>query len=93
MQACFSDEQVRQVFLNCQTQIGRLKISDQERAIVEHIESAGYQDSVGIASVFCCSVQSASARLKRLFEKGYLQRTEYTAKSGGIEFRPCITFR
>jgi predicted transcriptional regulator len=38
-----------------------------------------------VAAVFGVSIQSASARLKKLFDKGYLTRTEVAAETGGIE--------
>jgi len=32
------------------------------------------------------SIQNASAKLKKLYNSGYLSRSEETAESGGIEF-------
>jgi predicted transcriptional regulator len=39
-----------------------------------------------VAAIFGISLQSASARLKKLFDKGYLTRKEVAAETGGIEF-------
>jgi predicted transcriptional regulator len=39
-----------------------------------------------LATRLGCSIQSASARLSRLWRRGYLTREEHTAPSGGIEY-------
>ena len=42
--------------------------------------------SYSLAAKLLITVQSASGRLKALYEKDYLIRTEVTAESGGIEY-------
>jgi len=39
-----------------------------------------------VSTVFNVSIQSASARLKRLYTIGYLTRKQLTAESGGVEY-------
>lgn len=42
--------------------------------------------SYSLADKLLISVQSASSRLKIMYEKEYLTRTEVVAESGGIEY-------
>jgi predicted transcriptional regulator len=46
-------------------------------------------DGVGsahVSNILEISIQSASIRLKTLYEKGYVTREEIASESGGIEF-------
>jgi|GEM_PF-3838049 len=87
MTKLFTNEQVRDFFFHCpEHKIHAMKISASEREILAYIKRTNGTTSVNVADVFSISIPSASTRLKRLLEKGYLKRVEVLAKTGGLEY-------
>ncbi len=54
--------------------------------ILRFIKSYEHISTAQLALQFNLSVQSASGQLKRLYERGYLKRTEAVQSSGGLEY-------
>lgn len=68
------------------SEVKTLIISSGDAKIIEFLE-LGEATASEVAAVFCCSLQSASTRLKKLFNIGYLGRTSTIQDSGGVEYR------
>lgn len=83
----YTDKEVREFFYYCEEhKIHALKISASDREILSYVGRTICTTSANVSDVFSISIPSASTRLKRLLEKGYLKRFERLAKSGGIEY-------
>lgn len=65
--------------------VKELMISTGDDDLMLHIDF-GENTSGKIATTFAISVQSASARLEKLYRKGYLTRKSVQQDSGGYEW-------
>jgi DNA-binding MarR family transcriptional regulator len=83
----FTADDIRAMMLNNKDQIDRLRISDLERSMFNYIDGFECVHAVEIAKRFNISIQNASTRLKRLFDKGYLVRVELSSPTGGVEYQ------
>lgn len=87
------------LYLKNRDEYKRFTISKRQVDIVNYVIASFKCFSVDVAENFGISVQSASTQLKRLCDIGYLERSELSSESGGIEFeyscrikqRPAIT--
>jgi DNA-binding MarR family transcriptional regulator len=66
--------------------IKSVAINRNQRDLVFLIDSVESVTSREIADKLDISIESASSRLKTLYEKGYLTRENIMADSGGIEY-------
>ena len=66
-------------------EVKSLIISNEQAKIIEFLER-GEATASEVAAVFCCSLHSASTRLKKLFDMGYINRSARVQDSGGIEY-------
>lgn len=67
--------------------IRALLLTQDDVDVVRWVGSDGPGVTTGqLAARLGCSIQAASARLSRLWRRGYLTREERTAPSGGIEY-------
>jgi predicted transcriptional regulator len=61
-------------------------MSDRDAEIIKYIRDQDSATSATVAKKFNISVPNAAVSMKRLFEVGYLSRSDIGSKSGGKEF-------
>jgi len=81
-----TDYEIRRVILSNQARVRNLMISKNSISLYKFCREMGGAMTYQIADEFNISIQSASTRLKKLLDLGYLSRNELTAESGGIEY-------
>ena len=74
---------LRKLIVDNREDIKRLMLSDAQTALYLHVKINGHVWSNGAAEFFKCSVESASNRLRALFELGYLDRRLSADPTGG----------
>lgn len=82
--------EIRCLILDEAEKVRSLLITDSQIEIVRMC-SFGYVTSAALSENLGCSIQSATQRLKSLFNKGYLNRVQAQQDSGGIEYRYYAT--
>lgn len=83
------DKKIMKSFIEMPEQFRKIVISDSQISIVRAVQSCGYPSmtSRDLSRYKGISVQSATQRLKRLWELGYLTREERIDGTGGIIYR------
>jgi len=68
------------------------KINDATLSLLDYIYQRNKITASQVSGEFNISIQNASAKLKKLFDKGYILGQKEVAESGGLEFvyRPII---
>lgn len=89
----YMESELRRLFLSNPKMIKQLSLSNAQRKLYKKVFASGGITSSGIADRFDIAIQSASGRLRELYNKGYLTRQEIPQDSGGYEwFYRAITF-
>ena len=83
------DKKIMKAYLDMPEQFRKIVISDSQISIVRAVQRCGYptMTSRELSNYKGISVQSATQRLKRLWELGYLSREERIDDTGGIIYR------
>ena len=68
------------------TDIRKLLLNSDQIDLVEYVEECVTLRATLLSHVEGISIQNASSKLNRLYSGGYLERTETSADSGGIEY-------
>lgn len=68
----------------------KILLTDDQRKLVKAIAELGSVRTCNIMRLQGVSVQCASAKLRTLEQKGYLERVERSSDTGGIEFVYCV---
>lgn len=66
--------------------IRQLLLNRDQIDLVEYVAECGTLRASLLSHVEGISIQNASSKLNRLYTGGYLERTETSADSGGIEY-------
>ena len=86
------DQPLLVVHENIQKWIGP-KVNEATLSLLDYIYHRNKITASQISDEFNISIQNASAKLKKLFDKGYILGQKEVAESGGLEFvyRPIIS--
>lgn len=80
------DKKLMKRFLENPDDIRKVLLSNKQRDIVNEINVFGKMSARQLANIDKCTIQNASVQLLNLFKKGYLNRREAWAESGGREY-------
>ena len=84
-----SDKKLMRLFINCPDYVRRVVITDNQIRIIKAIRNSG-ENSITtkmLSVMWGISLQSASAQLTKLWQRGYLTRCEIIDQTGGIIYR------
>ena len=81
-----NNAELRRIILCNSRLVRKLLLSENMIKLVKEIRAHGFIRVAKVAELKDISIQNASAKLNKLYSKGYLRREEATAKSGGIEY-------
>ena len=80
----FHENLARIMMVEHAEQMRKLSLTDSEVALIRTIESQATVTGSQIANWKSITAANASAKLKRLYDKGYLSRDQKTDPSGGL---------
>ena len=68
------------------SEIRAMLLNSDQVELVEYVKKCGTLRASLLSHIKGVSIQNASSKLNRLYTGGYLERTETSADSGGIEY-------
>ena len=80
------DDKIRILIFNELDRVKELLLTKSDIELIEYIKGKRGVTAADISEYKNVTIQNSSAKLKRLFDQGYLIRRESKAISGGIEY-------
>jgi len=81
-----TNNEIRRMLLQHRDQVQRFILTDQEAQVLDQFGGHDMFCSADVTSAFGFSPSHTSMVMRRLFDKGYVNRRRVSAPSGGIEY-------